>query len=208
MKTLTRPGHNALCIAVAIAVVAFLAHGAKAKGGKPGAAAATLEFRDAAFDAVQSDGLGPYDVAVTEDQFDIVVSLTKNQATWLDFSDCDPVQGLSCEGPFGPDTTSDYVDSATIALPNLDWTPGVTEHVGVSIGFQVSGQKWKLLKGTDVTPYDDDDDGVIDRFVIEEDGTTSAKLLKGYAQRRGSGGFTYLEDGRFFMPWGATLQLQ
>lgn len=90
----------------------------------------------------------------------------------------------------------------------------MTDRVGVTFEYQTSEGRWKLRTVADVTPYDDDDDGAIDRMVIEHDGTSSSKHFKGYRQRRGQGpfpdlpdGFTYLEHGRFFMPWGAELRI-
>lgn len=196
------------CVAALVALLAIPAWSAPGRGGgKPGALTGVLAFDDLPGHAIQSDGFGPYDVSVTEEESSAVIQLTNQQEIWLDFSDCDPVAGLSCEGPFGPDTTSGYVAGATIRFYK-DVEPGLTERVGARVYFQTSQGMWKLVLSVDVTSYDDDGDGAVDRYVVEHDGTTSITLAK-FVNGRGVGqSSNYLEEGRFFMPWGAELSIQ
>jgi hypothetical protein len=214
MKTIQR-----MFVVAAIVTLSLTAHTAPGgNGGGKNKPKGTLTFDDLAGDAIQSDGLGPYEASATEEEYgafaEIVVSLTNRQEIWLDFSDCDPIAGLSCDGPFGPAATSDYVAGVTIDFRIRAPEPGVTDRVNVSFGFQTSEGKWSLATVAEVTPYDDDNDGAIDRYGIDHDGTTSSKLFEGLRVRRGQGpfpdlpdGFAYVERGRFFMPWGATLEL-
>ncbi|MHC4953049.1 MAG: hypothetical protein ACYTGZ_04105 [Planctomycetota bacterium] len=195
-----------LCLIATVAILSLTAETAPGKGGgNNNPPPATIEFDDLAGDAIQSDGNGPYDVSVESDDYETILSFTKKQEIWFDYSDCDPVEGLSCEGPFGPDATSDHVGGATIHIPTPRNGVGVTDSVGIAFYFQTAEGRWKLQTIADVTPYDDDDDGAIDRLVIEHYGTSSSKFFEGIGQRRGPGGFTFLEHGRFFMPWGAEI---
>jgi hypothetical protein len=196
---------------VLVALLAIPAWSAPGKGGgKPSSPAWTLTLEDLAGDAIQSDGSGPYEASVTPDAYDeatTVVELGKKQEIWLDFSDCDSVAGLSCEGPFGPDASSGYVAGATFTFYS-DVDLGVTERAGARVYFQTPEGRWKLVLSLDITAYDDDDDGGVDRYVLAHDGTTSISLGK-FVNGRGVGqSDNYLEEGRFFMPWGAELTLQ
>ena len=200
--------------AAAIAILTITAHTAPGGGGGKNRPKATLTFDDLPGDAIQSDGLGPYEVTVEQEvdriygDEETVVSLGKKQALFFDFSDCDESANLSCEGPFGPDTTSAEVVDVTIRFrQDLLGAPGTTGRVGVRFVFRTVEGQWRLTSVADVHRFDDDNDGVADRYVIEDDGTSSWSLTK-FVNRRGfGGGANYIPHGKFFMPWGATLRL-
>jgi hypothetical protein len=195
-------------MAVLIAMLALTAHTAPKKGGgNSNATPATIEFDDLLGDAIQSDGAGPYDVSLTEDGSVTIISFSKKQEIWLDFSDCDPAPDLTCDGPFRSGTKSGFVGAAEIAITELQGAPGDTERVGFRIGFRTSEGKWSVGMVADVTRFDDDGDGVSDRFVIEHDGTTSVSLYRFFSRRGIGPGYNWIEQGRYFLPWGATLSI-
>jgi hypothetical protein len=205
-----QPLTGVCAIAAAIALLALTAHTAPGKGGgKDRPAPATLEFDDIEGDAIQSDGLGDHDVSIEQDGLVTRISLGKKQELFFDFSDCDDSANLSCEGPFGPDTTSDYVAGVTFALvtSELDGAPNTSGRVGLSIGFRTPEGNWGLGRAVDVYRFDDDDDGVVDRYVFDNPGTNSDLLSKFFSRRGIGSGAHYLPHGRFFMPWGATLRI-
>jgi hypothetical protein len=206
----TRITMRLLGVAATVALLALTGHTAPGgKGGGKNAPRATLTLDDFEGDAIRSDGLGPYDVTLERDGLYTTVSLRRKDDLFFDFSDCDHDANLSCEGPFGPDTTSGAVGGVTLTLVSseLEGAPNTSGQAGLAIAFQTTEGKWILGRAIDVYRFDDDGDGVVDTYVFDNPGTPSDILSK-FDSARGIGpGATYLPHGRFFMPWGATLRL-
>ena len=162
-----------------------------ARGGKPESATnATVEFDDLVIDAIQSDGLGPYGASVSGGSFAVVTVTTgKKRGISFDFSDC----AIGCDGALD---LSGTIRDVTLTVGSNGYA--LFEFTTAHGRFELTGA------GTTLTGFDDDADGDIDRYVIENDGTTAAWLVK--LLSRGLRGAPRQEShGSYFMPWGAEV---
>ena len=186
--------HQTRFLKLIVAALVVLSAGVLAKG-KPAADAgtpATATFDDLSGDAIQSDGLGAYDATI--DGGVITLSTGRKRAVFFDFSDCLP-DSDSCDGPFGSSSSDEVSSTLTI---DLDMGTARFEFSG-------AGGEYLLHAEVAITGFDDDEDGVIDRYGIETEGGAGHGLFRlDKKGGRGSepGSSRYLLVGSFSMPWG------
>ena len=153
---------HTVCLA---AILALCSTVLLAKGKPTTTPAATVTFEDSAGDAIQSDGLGSYDAEI--DSGVVVLKTGKKRSIYFDFSTCLP--GLFCQSPFGSADTGS-VSNVTMTL----WLGN-----GVSFAFNLPGGRFELdMAQLNIAPFDDDNDGTIDRYLVSSDGTQAAWLDK------------------------------
>ena len=192
--TTGRALRRGLGLALVFATLSLSADGVlAARGGKPQPTGtpATLTFDDLLGDAIRSDGLGSYDATIENGV--ITLSTGKKRKLFYDFSTCLGIDLRFCDGPFGSTTgtaaTSMWVDLAT-----------------GTAGFKFNGSGGEQLLsvgGLSIGQFDDNDDGTIDRYVIETTGVAGHglyRLIKRGGRYRGFPRYEF--RGTFSMPWG------
>jgi len=181
-----------LALATLLAVTAAsAARGGQKQTGTPAIAA----FDDLEGDAIQSDGLGPYDATIQDGV--ITVKASRNRAIWFDFSD--PLWADS-ETPFGSATSGSVANATLSVYPDYG-----------TATFDLDG-KYSLSCAVDVTEIDDDNDGIVDRYLVEPTSIDGHSLWKTVAPRGGRGVEPGSERweflGQFSMPWGIEVIVQ
>ena len=154
--------NHTVCLA---AILALCSTGLLAKGKPTTTPAATVTFDDAVDDAIRSDGLGSYEADFDSGVF--VLQTGKKRSLFFDFSTCLP--GFFCQSPF------DSADTGSVS--NVTMTLWVGN--GVSFAFNLPGGRFELdIAQLNIAPFDDDNDGTIDRYLVSSDGTQAAWLNK------------------------------
>ncbi|MHC4954842.1 MAG: hypothetical protein ACYTGZ_13230 [Planctomycetota bacterium] len=169
-----------------------------ARGGKtPSGTPAKLTFDDSVGDTIRSDGLGSY-AATIENQI-LTVSTGKKRSLFFEFSNCLPG---ACESPFGSET------SGTVANTTMKvWLQDTPEDGSATAVFEFKGVGGNYQLSLDglIGQFDDDQDGIIDRYVIEgSSGCVFRRISTGPSVPRGTPPkFEFV--GCFSMPFGATV---
>jgi len=195
----TRLAHCRRLLVAATFITFFVstAAGAPPSAGS-GGLTATFAFADAPGDRIASDGLGSYDA--TLDGTTLTLTTSKRRAIYMDFSDLLLDSGSTPSGP----SSAGLVSPVTV-------TVDLTTPVAVFNYSGPGGDQALVVNDLAVSAFDDDQDGVADRYVVETTALARHDLFL-FTKKGGRGtepGVMHgIWQGRYAMPWSAQVTVK